>query len=617
MQHVAMSAAALLLACATPESPVPGLVEYGEDELLQGGTLALPLASEYGTTVSLQYALGQGIVVAPLTFQHINGTEHATVTAAPNAALGVRQIDVSGINGYGPRAITQALTVTVTVVNPFTLSVLGRVSGRVGQVITGVVEVDPHDLFTGAIAFTMQGLPANAAITFSPLNRDRSTFTISAPEGTYRASVVGTSGAITRSVPLDVEILAPLLSPEFSLAISPNVLTMLPSDAVVTDITIARNAAVSGNITLTASGMPVGVTAVFSPASTSDNSSQLILTSVTATPGVPTTVTVTGVASGETRTATLSLAVVPVPNFTLTPAADTITLQNPLTTLGSVAISIGRVGQVGPVTLVANGLPAGVNAAFTNSPASGGTSTLVFSPTGTALPGRYTVTILGTANGLSRSTQVVLKVLASLGDFAVDFGLPSIDVVQGTTTALALSLPRSGTLIGAPITLAATTIPPQSTAVAPLVTTTSAGAIINLTVGAAAPLGAHALTVTATGGALTRTGGTIINIVAPPPPGFRLAAIPAQFQLARGAITPFAIGITRVSNFAGTVTLTAVSPLPGNITIEFEPFPSTPDLLRVNLYASPNVTPGPYVIAFRGTSGALTVTINITILVDP
>ncbi|MBC8086539.1 MAG: hypothetical protein H7Z40_04695 [Phycisphaerae bacterium] len=125
------------------------------------------------------------------------------------------------------------------------------------------------------------------------------------------------------------------------------------------------------------------------------------------------------------------------------------------------------------------------------------------------------------------------------------------------------------------------------------------------------------MTITATGVGLTRTASTNSNIIFPPPPGFRLSANPSQFQFARGAITPFTIGINRISGFAGIVTMSAVNPLPGNMIIEFVPFTGSIDLIRVNMYASPNVNPGTYVIPFTGTSGALTVTINITVIVDP
>ncbi|MEP6835448.1 MAG: hypothetical protein ABJB74_18830 [Gemmatimonas sp.] len=620
LTHASVLFVALLVGC-DPEGNPPKLEVGSEDVILQGGTLPLPVVSAYGTTLTIQPPSGGGLTIAPLTYQNILGTEFATITAAPNAGIGLRVITVTGTNGYGSGARSQTLTVVVHVDNPFTVEPVFKVSGRAGQLISGEVELDAHSLFKGPVAFKMLDLPPNSVATFGPLIRDKSTFTILTPDvtppRTYQATIEATSGAIVRTEVFDVEVLIPLITPDFSFTIAPNVLSILPNGTVVADLAFKRNVTATGNIVLSATGLPPRVTATFSPSPVSNDFSRLTLTADNATPDIPYTVAITGVANGETRTEPLKVTVVPVPNFTLTPAADTITLQNPLTTFNSVAINIGRTGQVGPVSLAVDSVPAGVTAAFTASPATGLSSTLVFAPSGNTVPGNYTVKITGTADGLTKVTRVVVKVLPSLGDFSLSFTSPSYNVVQGSINALGVNLVRSGTLVGSVISLTPTTVPPLSMAVAAPPTTTSTAAFINLTVDANAPVGAHVLKVAATGGGLTRTDSAVINIVAPPPPGFRLAAIPAQFQLPRDSFTPFAIGITRISGFAGPVTLSFVNPFPGNMIIDFTPLPSAPDVIRVNVYVSTNINAGTYNISFTGTSGALSETIIVPVIVTP
>jgi hypothetical protein len=614
--------ASILAACG--EKRVPNLKKnefLGANVVFRGSAIPLPITSDLGTTISIRYPLGVGVTVAPVSYQHVGGTEVATVTAAPDATLGVQPIDVTGTNGVGARAKTEALVVNVYVVDAFSLSVTGPLRGRAGQVIAGVVRLQKYLTFGGAVSLTMQGQTKDWAVGFGQVQTGPTDFTMVAPattpEGLYHGTVVGTSGGIVQRAEFEVEILPPLVSPDFSMAVVPSVLSIFPSGTATTDIRITRNSALTGNIALTVDGLPERVTPLFSPAPMAEDVSRLTLTSVNATPGVPVTVTVTGTGGGVTKTTTFSLAVVPVPNFTLTPAAATIVLQNPFATPGSVALNIVRTGQVGPVTLTASGVPPGVSAAFTASPAAGPSSTLVFAPTGTTKPDDYPIVVVGTADGITQSTQVILRVLPSTGDFVVKFGLPSFDLAQGTSALLVVNLNRTGTLVGSAIALSPSTVPPQASAVATPVSTTQDAAFINLSVGATAPIGAHLLAVTASGGGLTRTDSTVINITAPLAPGFRLMAIPAQFQFPRSTITPFAIGITRISGFAGTVTLSAVSPFPGNMLIEFAPLPSAPDVIRVNMYASANVVPGTYFVPFTGTSGALTMTIIIPIVVEP
>src|SRR5882724_7030360 len=104
--------------------------------------------------------------------------------------------------------------------------------------------------------------------------------------------------------------------PSFSLSVSPASLTFIQGASGSTTITINPSNGFSGNVGLTASGLPNGVSAVFgtNPATTA---SPLTL-SATGTAAIGTsTVTVTGTSGSLTSTATITFTVNPVGDFTL------------------------------------------------------------------------------------------------------------------------------------------------------------------------------------------------------------------------------------------------------------------------------------------------------------
>jgi cardiolipin synthase A/B len=168
-------------------------------------------------------------------------------------------------------------------------------------------------------------------------------------------------------------------------------------------------------VTLSASGLPNGVTAAFSPTSiTGAGTSTLTFTAAsTATPGSY-TVTVTGTpASGtaETTTLTLTVSAAATPSFSLSATAASVTDGSTGTSTVTEAVTNGFDSAV---TLSASGLPTGVTAAFSPTSITGaGTSTLTFTAASTATPDTYTITVTGTpASGTTETTTLTLTVAA-------------------------------------------------------------------------------------------------------------------------------------------------------------------------------------------------------------
>jgi Calcineurin-like phosphoesterase/Fibronectin type III domain len=99
---------------------------------------------------------------------------------------------------------------------------------------------------------------------------------------------------------------------DFSIAASPDTVTVNAGDGSNTTITTAVSGGAAQNVTLTASGLPAGATASFSPATvTAGNSSTLTITTSTSTPVGTSTVTVTGTGTVATHSVPVTLTVNP------------------------------------------------------------------------------------------------------------------------------------------------------------------------------------------------------------------------------------------------------------------------------------------------------------------
>jgi hypothetical protein len=217
---------------------------------------------------------------------------------------------------------------------------------------------------------------------------------------------------------------------DYSLAASPASLSINQGSSGTSTITVNPVNGFTGSVALAASGLPAGVTAVFTPASTTSTSSLQLTASSTATTGTA-TITITGTSGALTHTTTISLTVnsPAAPDFSLSASPASVTVAQGGS--GSSTITVNPINSfTGSVALSASGLPAGVTAAF--SPTSTTTtSVLTFTATSTATTGAATVTITGTSGTLTHTTTVTLTVTA--GGTTQLLGNPGFE--NGTTTA--------------------------------------------------------------------------------------------------------------------------------------------------------------------------------------
>lgn len=219
-------------------------------------------------------------------------------------------------------------------------------------------------------------------------------------------------------------------SPNFTLSASPSSVSVTQGSTATSTITVTDSGGFTGSVTLSASGLPSGVTASFGTNPATSTSVVTFTASSTATTGTS-TVTITGTSGSLTHTATISLTVsaTATPNFSLSASPASLTVKQG--TSGSSTITVTDSGGfTGSVTLSNSALPSGVTASFGTNPTTS-TSVLTFTASSSATTGTSTITITGTSGSLTHTTTISLTISSASAQQLI--GNPGFE--NGTNTA--------------------------------------------------------------------------------------------------------------------------------------------------------------------------------------
>jgi hypothetical protein len=134
--------------------------------------------------------------------------------------------------------------------------------------------------------------------------------------------------------------------------------------------------------------------------------------------------------------------------------------------------------------------------------------------------------------------------------------------------------------------------------------------LISISTTVAVPTGTFALTIQGTDGTKTHTAPATLVINAPPTPDFSLSVSPASQTVVQGGTTGnYTLTATPLNGFSGAVTYAVVSGLPSGATANV-----SGNLINVS---TTSTTPaGTYSLSIRGTSGSLTHSINVSLVVN-
>ena len=481
-----------------------------------------------------------------------------------------------------------------------------------GSSTTTDISIAPSSGFSGAVTFSASGLPNGVTASFSP-NGTTSATTLTltasatAAAGTVLVNVTGTSGTLTRTITVSLTV-----SPSaknFSLSSNPTSLTVVQGSSGSSTITVAPINGFTGKVTFSASGLPSGVTASFSPTASASSSTLTLTASATAATGTA-TVTITGTSGSLTQATTIALTVNPEPTFSLSASPSSVAVVQGTTATSTITITPAN-GFTGNVTFSASGLPSGVTAAFSSNPATSSTI-LTFTASASAKTGAATVTVTGTSGSLTETTTIALTVSAS-PTFVLSASPSSLTIVQGTTGTSAITITPSNSFSGS-VTLSASGLPSGVTAsFVPNPATTSS--TLTFTAGSTAAKGTSTVTVTGTSGSLTQT--TTISLTVSASPTYTISASPSTLSVVQGTSGTSTITITPSSGFSGSVTLSA-SGLPTGVTATFSPNPAS-TTSTLTLAASATASLGTATVTITGTSGSITqtTTISLTVTASP
>jgi subtilase family serine protease len=204
-------------------------------------------------------------------------------------------------------------------------------------------------------------------------------------------------------------------TPAFTLAASPTAVSVAVGSSGSSTITTAVSGGFDSAVALSASGMPAGVTATFSPTSIAapgSGTSKLTLAVASTTTAGTYTITVTGTGGGITHTATVSLTVTAATAGTFTISVSPTSGYLDRGQSGYVVVTVtGSGGFDSAVALSATGIPTGVTGSFSPTSITGsGTSDFTLTVARNAHTGTYSITISGTSGSTSHSTVFTFQV---------------------------------------------------------------------------------------------------------------------------------------------------------------------------------------------------------------
>jgi hypothetical protein len=240
----------------------------------------------------------------------------------------------------------------------------------------------------------------------------------------------GTFNWSTRIANFKFSVCGGAATPDFTLSASPTSLTVTQGSSGNSTITVNPVNGFTGSVTLSASGLPAGVTATFGTNPTTSTSVLTLSASSTATTGTA-TVTITGTSGSLTHTTTVSLTVnAPAqPNFSLSASPASLTVKQGTSGSSTITVTPSN-GFTGSVTLSTSALPSGVTASFGTNPTTS-TSVLTFTASSTTTTGTSTITVTGTSGTLSHTTTISLTISSATAQQLI--GNPGFE--NGTNTA--------------------------------------------------------------------------------------------------------------------------------------------------------------------------------------
>jgi len=226
----------------------------------------------------------------------------------------------------------------------------------------------------------------------------------------------------------------------------------------VTDVvSFTGNATYAGAVTLTATGLPSGVTASWSsnPVTLSGENGSSTLTFTASSVAIVESATITLTANGDGLTASKQITVqvtkapAIAPTLAATPASTSVSVVQGKTAMDVISLTANST-YAGAVTLSATGLPSGVTASWSSNPVTlsgdNGSSTLTLTASSVAIVGSATITVTANGDGLTASKQITVQVTQAPA-VQLTLSASTLSMVHTSAGAITLTVKASGGLI--------------------------------------------------------------------------------------------------------------------------------------------------------------------------
>jgi hypothetical protein len=387
--------------CATRGPGISGNVDFAVTSPLPDGVTALLTPNPGGSNL--------------LTF--ITGKE-----AAPGTTI----IAIEGRSGTATAATTLALTINapsyVLSISPIPFTITD------GSTFSSIVTVVPWGDFSETVNLSGYQLPSGVSASFSNASTSSTsqlewTADDSAPTGSSAAIIAGATPSVISYSQFQQNVIAKPV-PSFAVGVSPAYLTINQGESSTDNIAIFDLDGFSGNVNLSVTQLPAGITAAFSQGATSDKSVLTLSASGSAAVG-PQVISVWGTALGQTSLSPLYLTVQPRLAFKLSISPSLIKLVQGSSSSATIVVS-PQPGFGDAHLSIASVLPPDVTASLTPLP---GTCNIMLTLTAnnSVTPGGYFFNLSGTAGNQTLISTIPLEI-----DVGTAAATPLFNLAGGT-----------------------------------------------------------------------------------------------------------------------------------------------------------------------------------------
>jgi uncharacterized membrane protein len=545
-----------------------------------------------------------------------SGTSSLAIITAASTPTGNYSLTITGTDGV----LTHTASITLVVTTPdFSLIATPPLQTIVaGDTANYTATVSALNGYTGTVSFSVSGLPAGASPVFTPASITSSgssalaiTTTIgTTPNGSYPLVIVATDGVLTHSANVT------LVVTDFSISATPSSQTIVQGNAASYTVALTVSSGFVGNVNFSVSGLPVSSSAAFSPASLSaSGTTTLTISTSTSTPFGTYPLTITASNGVDTRTASVTLLVDPIGDFSLTISPQSQTVNQGQNIGYGVTVSASG-GFTALVSLSVSGLPTGATATLSPSSVQGsGLVSLAIVPGANTPGGTYTITVTGSTGPLVHTATATLTILVP--DFTFSASPSSRAILVGQSTSYTATFTPINSYAGT-VSFSVSGLPAGATSLFTPGSLSSAGTTsLSITTDNTVAPGVYPLTITASDGTLSHTASVSLEVDAVPAADFTISiAAPATITVKRNSTGSKTVTISAVNGFAGVVNL-STSGLPALVTTSFAPTSVTNSgTSTLTFTVDHRATQGVYNVTVTGTSGLLVHSTTLTLTVN-